>query len=207
MIDFLGRRMLCARLPGEADRRSRDRAEWQRLGCAGLGEEERTLRTLHASDHGVLAWLNEDPERFENPMLRTNLYDGPALGRAMQVSQRGSDKEGRGRYEVSATVEDGRVVFNIAVDRQPPVRFIADLAALPELDLQTLEVNYETRHPLIFGIAVRYGYRQGYCGYLDQDDRPTLNLWIERGAPRAYRTGYVNCEPRYLDVPNLGDTR
>jgi hypothetical protein len=211
MIDFLGRRMLCARLRQvEANTTARYRAEWTRLACAQLGEEERHWRRRFADLPAALAWLDRDPERFESLMLRVHFDSGPAPGLARHVMQRGTDEEGRGRYEVSAALDGERAVFTLAQDGQPPRRFVADLAALPALDLQSLRADYRGSGEDAWRglrVRVRYGYRQGYCRDSERDDRPNLTIWFRDGEPRAQRAVYVNCEASYMDLPDAGRER
>lgn len=58
MIDFLGRRRVCAEQREEGGETS----PW--LHCANLPDEEREWRARSAGNAIALAWLDQDPRRF-----------------------------------------------------------------------------------------------------------------------------------------------
>lgn len=219
MIDFLGRRRLCAQLdlggePEEPRFHHYREVELARLQCNRIAGEERLYRERYAGRADVLVWLNRDPERFnlgrDAGMIMVSTWDGPPGGDARRVEQRGRDARSGAPYRVivDADADGGRLTAITASFGTVPARtFYIDNRRITLLDLQSLAVAVRTVAPheqLV--VLLRFGYRRGYCADVG-DDRPKLDLSFRPGEVTAQAEDRTNCGTGYIDLDNAAPAR
>src|SRR5262245_39291903 len=95
LVDFLGRRRLCAELGAPEGRGAGERQEAERLHCAALPAEERIWRAHYAGNAPVLRWIDLDPRGFHLNGIIVRMWDGPPTARPQHIVQRGRDQRGR----------------------------------------------------------------------------------------------------------------
>ena len=206
LIDFLGRRGLCLNIPEEAERTDNDREEWSRLSCATLHQEETNWRTRYASDRDVLRWLDQDPQDFRYPAVIAHSYHGPPVAEARQVAISGVASQSDTPFHLVANSAQGgrHTMFTASFAGLPARTFTIDNAQLPWLDLQTITVAMGPDRPneeLLIGL--RYGFQRGYCGDLDLDDRPRIEIRFTRADVSASYQDRTNCRTDYQDLADI----
>ena len=212
MVDFLGRRRLCAQLGRPEDRAASDRAEAERLRCAGLPEEERIWRGRYAENAAVRAWLDLDPIRFSLNQITISAWHGPPPALPRRIEQNGVDVRTNEPYRL--VVEDTaaansmtRITASFA--GLAPRNFTLDNTHFPLLDLQSLTVALGRRgdRGSLLYVILRYGYPLGYCAMGDQDDRPEVSIVFERERIRASRSQTVNCVTNWTEFSDAAARR
>jgi hypothetical protein len=203
MIDFLGRRRLCAELPEPADRDAGYRQEAARLQCAGLPTEERGWRTRYAGQPDVLRWIDRDPLGFHLNSIVISAWHGPPGAHVRRVEQRGIDAQTGRPYHlvVDGQTDSNSVRITASYLDRPERSFTLDARRVPWLDLQSLEVSVGT--PPLEGrlhLAMRYGEPRGYCGIGETDDRPQVVVSFERERIIAQRSERTNCQADWTDL-------
>jgi hypothetical protein len=202
MIDFLGRRRLCADADGDA-------AERERLHCAALAGEERGWRTRFAGDTRALRWLDQAPLEFRMELRLIVTFDGPEPARPRRTEQSGTDGEGRHyRLTIDAEADGGRSTrIAAAYDGWPERSFTLSNRAFPLIDLQSLEVGVQLlADDRSFRVELRYGHRRGYCGELG-DDREQVTVGFGQIRVSGYATLRTNCQRVYTDIGNFTPPR
>jgi hypothetical protein len=204
MIDFLGRRRLCAQLPEPADREAGDRREAERLQCAALPAEERGWRARYAGNAEVLRWIDRDPLGFHLNSILISVWHGPPGALPMRIEQTGVDARSREPYHlvIDAGADGGRFTRITAsyADHQPR-SFTLENSRLPWLDLQSLQVMLGTPPtPGRLYVRMRYGYPRGYCQINEEDDRPLVQIVFDNNEIRASRSEQPNCQPVTTDL-------
>jgi hypothetical protein len=206
MVDFLGRRRLCAELGEPADRDAGDRQEAERLQCAALPAEEHDWRARYAGDADVLRWLDRDPLGFHLNEVLVSVWHGPPGALPMWIEQRGVDARSGQPYHiiVDAGANGGRSTRITASYASHAERsFTVDNARVPRLDLQSLQLMLGTHAGRDeFHVIIRYGYFRGYCQIGEEDDRPLLQLVFLADGVSGYRTDRTNCESTGSDLPD-----
>jgi hypothetical protein len=211
MVDFLGRRRLCAELGEPENRNAADRAAAARWRCAALPAEERTWRARYADNAQVRAWLDLDPIRFRLNNVEISGYDGPPPARPRRIEQAGVDaRTGQPYRLVIETGPDNRRTRITASFANVPMRsFTLDDRQVPFLDLQSLQVMLGTppvRRPRL-ALTLRYGEMRGYCTLEERDDRPEIQIVFDGDGVRGYRTDGINCQTGTTDLPDAGYRR
>jgi hypothetical protein len=202
MVDFLGRRRLCARLEDYQGTRGY-RAERERLSCATLAREEEQWRARIAGDEIALAWLAVPPHRFRLQDILVETREYQQWAKPHRVELAGSDLEGNNPFRLLVEIRPrGSVSFFLADGRRPRRRLTLPLAGLPLLDLRTLQVWVNPRAPdEAFSIDARFGYERGYCAVNVEDDRPRLKVYFPReGKAEASIEDRTNCETAWIDL-------
>lgn len=207
MVDFLGRRRLCAVLGEPEDRASSDRTEAIRLRCESLPDEERAWRARYADNAAVRAWLDLDPIRFRLNQVVINSWHGPPEALPRRIEQQGVDARTGEPYRLvieSAAAVDGTTRITASFAGLAPRSFTLDNARFPLLDLQSLLValgRRGERGELLY-VMLRYGYPLGYCSLSDADDRPQVSIAFERERISASRPETINCETSWTELPD-----
>jgi hypothetical protein len=208
MIDFLGRRRLCAELGQPDHRDASDQAAAERWRCAPLSTEERTWRARYADNAQVRAWLDLDPRRFSLNNVSIHAWHGPPRAETRRVEQNGVDARTGQSYHlvIDAGVDGGRRIrVTASFAELAPRSFTLDAAVVPFLDLQSLTVALgalPVRRDRLY-VMMRYGELRGYCSLDADDDRPEVSIVFERDTIRASRLGEpVNCEAVWTDLPD-----
>jgi hypothetical protein len=198
MVDFLGRRLLCAQLGEPAARDAGALQEAERLQCAALPVEERAWRARYAGRPNVLRWIDRDPLDFHLNEILVSVWHGPPGALPMRIEQRGADARTGQPYHlvVDAGVDGGRSTRITASYATHAERsFTVDNARVPRLDLQSLQLMLGTHAGRDeFHVVMRYGYFRGYCQIGAEDDRPMLQLVFLADRVSGYRTDRTNCE-------------
>ena len=209
MIDFLGRRQLCHELREEGPPRTDDRArvmmeELERLECSGLPAEEKLLRSKFAADAAAIAWLNGDPATFKIGRIVAMLYHGPPPVRPHRIEQRGTDHRGEARYHllVDTRAEGGRSTTVTAAYGDVPSRTITlSNERFPHIDARSISAAVETRAPRAgMRVTIRHGYLRGYCGFVEEDDRPKIALTFEATEVTGSYTDMTNCRAESVEL-------
>jgi hypothetical protein len=198
MVDFLGRRRLCTNLglggrPGEGTLSAFEEAEWLRLACDRLAEEERGWRARRSNDPVARAWLDDDPAKFALQDLVVQTYDGPPLVRPRRIEQSGTDRTGTIPYRAILEMSDEATTITVGYGDLPPRTLALDAARFPSVDPSTLFIAIDPRPAHRLSLSIRYGAPRGYCSINEQDDRPTVEMSLGRGAAEAHYHEPVNC--------------
>jgi hypothetical protein len=203
MIDFLGRRRLCSSLRGD---NRRGAAEWRRArSCDALADEEQRWRQMQADNPVAMAWLNDDPRQFELGVIVASSYHGPPGVRLSHVDQEGVDPVSGLPVElhVDAQAESGRYVRITAAWGDVSARTVQfPVSEFPYFDPGSIWMALGSTDPdggLL--VEARYALPRGYCGNIDEDDRPRLSIHFTRTAVTASRQTMRNCNGDYSDVP------
>ena len=211
MVDFLGRRRLCAELPEPEHRDADYRGEAERLQCAALPAEEHGWRARYAGNAEVLRWIDRDPRGFHLNSVLVNAWHGPPGALPRWIEQRGVDARTGQPYHlvVDAGVDGGRSTRITASYATHPARsFTVDNARLPRLDLQSIQLMLGTHAGRDeFHVIMRYGYFRGYCELGDEDDRPRLQLVFLADGVSGYRTDRTNCVSVGSNLPDAVPAR
>lgn len=212
MVDFLGRRRLCASVREGPERTAGDRREWARLSCATLPQEEREWRARYASDADVRRWLDQDPREFRMPTIQVSGYDGPppADARHLLLTGRSYDTGSTFRLSVDHEARRGRfTTFTATFADLPPRSFAVDNERFPGVDLQSIDVALGRSTPSeVLIVHIKFGNRRGYCSINERDDRPELSIYFDRSEIRAYAQDRTNCRTDYRDIEDaLGSER
>lgn len=188
MIDFLGRRRLCA----DEDR---DAGERERLHCAALTGEERAWRTRFSGNARALRWLDQAPRDFRLERRFVVTFDGPLPARPRRTEQSGVNIEGR-RYRLTIDTEaDGgrstRIVA--AYDGWPERSFTLSNRLFPLIDLQSLSVG-TSEPPSARGLSVQlsYGDERSYCDTVT-DNRQKVIVSFQQNRVSALHVLRTNC--------------
>jgi len=203
MIDFLGRRRLCAELPEPAERDADYRREAERLRCAGLPVEERAWRARYAGQPDVLRWIDRDPLGFHLNSILISAWHGPPGAYVRRVEQRGIDVQTGRPYHlvIDGQTDSNWVRITASYLDRPERSFTLDARRFPWLDLQSLEVSLGTppREGWLH-LTMRYGERRGYCAIGETDDRPQVVVIFERERIMGQRSERPNCEAVWTDL-------
>jgi len=206
MVDFLGRRRLCAQLGEPENYNVGDRAAAERWRCAALPGEERTWRARYANNALVRAWLDLDPIRFTLNNVEINAWHGPLPARPRRIEQAGVDARTGQPYrlviEAGSGTRQTRITASFA--NAPTRSFTLDDTQVPFLDLQSLRVMLGTppvRRPQLY-VMLRYGEMRGYCSLEQRDDRSEISIVFEPERVRASRSETINCETNWSDLPD-----
>lgn len=192
MIDFLGRRRVCA----EQREAYGETSPW--LRCADLPAEERNWRRRSAGNATALRWLDLDPAHFRLNSVVVDTWDGAPPARPRRIEQSGVGSQTGQPYHliVDTEADGGRSTRVTASFANVPVRtFTIDNRAVPEIDPQTVQVMLGTP-PSPGGaltVFIRYGDPRGYCNDA-RDDRPEIQISFASDAVRGYRTDRTNCD-------------
>ncbi|HEX8257414.1 MAG TPA: hypothetical protein VF589_07260 [Allosphingosinicella sp.] len=209
MIDFLGRRQLCHELREEGPPRTDDRArvmreELERLACSSLPAEEKLLRSKFAADAASIAWLDGDPATFKIGRIVATLYHGPPPVRAHRIEQRGADHRGEASYHllIDTRAEGGRSTTVTAAFGDVPSRTITlSNARFPHIDPGSIFAAVETKGPRAgMLVTIRHGYLRGYCGTVEEDDRPKIALTFAATEVTGSYTDMTNCRPDSVEL-------
>jgi hypothetical protein len=195
MIDFLGRRRLCLALPPLANRTTFQQAESRRLACDALPGEERRWRETARGDAAALGWLDSDPRDFRLPAIIVSSAAGPPGAYVHRLLWTGTDNGGvvPFRLEVDSDADNGATTVITASFGDLPARsFRLDNARFAWLDLQGVRAALDAGGADL-RIDIRYGFRRGYCGDRDSDDRPSLSLVFARDGVSATDQDRANC--------------
>jgi hypothetical protein len=201
MVDFLGRRRLCLELPAPDQRNAYEQSESRRLACTGLAAEERVWRDRYRGSADALAWLDRDPRDFRMPGIMVRSGDGPPGAYVHRMEWTGTENGGPApfRLGIDSDAEQGATTLITASYGDVPERsFRVDNARFPWLDLQSVRASLGTD---LLRIDLRFGYRRGYCGELDEDDRPILTIRFARDRASATFEDRTNCAIRNVELP------
>ena len=198
MIDFLGRRRLCGELPSPAERAAFAQAEWRRLACGSLAAEALQWRAHFRGNAEALAWLDRDPRDFRVVgAIVVHSWDGPPGAYVRRMEWSGSEEGGPVpfRLVIDTEAENGAATLFTASYGDVPARsFRIDNARFPWLDLQSARAALGNRTPQgELQIALRFGFRRGYCPDSDGDDRPHLFVRFARDRISASYEDRSNC--------------
>ena len=197
LIDFLGRRRLCLALPLLADRSAVQQAEPRRLACDALPGEERIWRQRFRADAGARAWLDSDPRDFRLPGIIVSSRDGPPPAYVRRIDWSGTELGGSATFRLSIDSDaenGGATVFTATYGDVPGRTYRIDNARFPWLDLQSARAALgDGPGGNALRVDIRYGYRRGYCGDQEDDDRPVLTLVFARDGVSATDQDRMNC--------------
>ena len=203
MIDFLGRRRLCAELPEPEDRDAAYRQEAERLQCAALPAEEGSWRARYAGEPDVLRWIDRDPLGFHLNGILISAWDGPPGAYVRRVEQRGIDTQTGRPFHlvVDGQTDSSRVRITASYLDRPERSFTLDARLLPWLDLQSLQVSLGTppRGGQLY-LRMHYGAQRGYCAVGETDDRPEVVVIFDRERILAQRSERTNCGTVWTDL-------
>ena len=202
MIDFLGRRRLCLALPPLAARDAPQQAEWRRLACDALPSEERRWRQTARGDAAAFGWLDSDPRDFRLPAIVVSSAAGPPGAYVHRLIWAGTDNGGviPFRLEVDSDADNGATTVITASFGDVPARaFRLDNARFAWLDLQGVRAALDAGGTEL-RVDIRYGFRRGYCGDRDGDDRPSLSLAFARDGVSAADQDRTNCRMTRLPL-------
>lgn len=195
MIDFLGRRRLCADA-------GRDAAERERLHCTALAGEERAWRSRFAGHARALRWLDQAPRDFRLERRFVATFDGPLRAWPRRTEQSGIDVEGR-RYRLTIDTEAdrGRSTRVVAAyDGWPERSFTLSNRLFPLIDLQSLSVGTsEPPFDRSLEVEVSYGDERTYCGTAT-DNRQKLVISFQQRRVRARHVLRTNCAYDYVRI-------
>lgn len=201
MIDFLGRRRLCAELPAPPERSDFQRSEERRLACASLAAEEARWRRRYRDDRAALAWLDRDPRDFRVPRIVVSSWDGPPPAYVHRVELSGTETGGPAPFHlvIDSDSEAGAATLVTASYAGVPARsFRIANDRIPWLDLQSLRVSMGGGRDYLHA-DLRFGHRRGYCGD-EGDDRPRLILIFRRDRVTASADDRTNCASRAVPL-------
>jgi hypothetical protein len=203
VIDFLGRRKLCQDLQDD-DRASTLEARRVR-GCATLVAEERRWRQVYFDNAPVMAWLNDDPAEFKLNTISVETWDGPPPIRTNRLELAGTDANGKTPVSVSITTDsNGRNWIRITVSWGDVAPRTIQLPAsdFPEFDPSSALIALRPSGPHeSLSLRISYGWWRGYCGSLDEDDRPRISMTFTRTNVTGRRRAMTNCNLNYSDLP------
>ena len=200
MVDFLGRRRLCLALPAPDQRNAYEQSESRRLACASLAAEERVWRDRLRGNANALAWLDRDPRDFRMPGMLVRSGNGPPGAYVHRMEWNGTENGGPSQFRLSidSDAEQGAATWISASYGDVAARtFRIDNARFPWLDLQSVRAAFGGD---TLRIDIRFGYRRGYCGELNEDDRPNLTIRFTRDRVRATFEDRTNCAIRSVHV-------
>ncbi len=201
MVDFLGRRRLCLALQAPDQRNVHEQSESRRLACASLAAEERVWRDRLRGNANGLAWLDRDARDFRLPGMTVRSGNGPPGAYVHRMEWNGTENGGPAQFHLSidSDAELGAATWISASYGDAAARtFRIDNARFPWLDLQSVRAALGDD---MLRIDIRFGYRRGYCGELDEDDRPNLTIRFTRDRVRATFEDRTNCAIRNVDLP------
>lgn len=201
IVDFLGRRRLCLGLPPPDRRNAYELAESRRLACASLAAEERIWRDRFRGNSNALAWLDRDARDFRMPDMMVRSGTGPPGAYVHRMEWSGTENGGPAPFHLSidSDAEHGAATWISASYGDVPARtFRIDNARFPWLDLQSVRAAAGGD---MLRIDIRFGYRRGYCGEVDEDDRPNLTIRFARDRVRATFEDRTNCAIHNIDLP------
>jgi hypothetical protein len=207
MVDFLGRRRLCAELGSSEHHDVSERAEVARLRCSALHDEERVWRARYADDAATRAWLDLDPIMFRLNQVVVSAWHGPPPALPGRIVQEGTDARSGEPYRLiieSASATGGTTRITASFAGIATRSFTLANSHFPLLDLQSLTVSMG-RQRVPGGqlhVTLRYGYPLGYCVLDEPDDRPMVSLVFEPDRIRASRSETINCETNWAEVPD-----
>lgn len=198
MIDFLGRRRECAERaprPGEPRPPETDlRHAW--LRCGDLAREEDGLRRRYAEHAVAMAYLDQAPSEFElGRIFALSRHGPPAIVERSEFS--GTDLSGRVRWtlEVDGRADGGRATsVTVSWGEHPRRTIYLDNIALPYLDTfpEAVELIVDPDEGRLM-VELKYGFRRGWCGNIDPDDRPTVSIQFWRERIAVYVHDMANC--------------
>ena len=189
LIDFLGRRRICAE--------GAEPEERPLLRCSALADEERAWRARYAGDEDTLRWLDQAPHLFRIEPRLWVTFDGPVTVQANIVEQNGTDERGR-RYRLSIDrdADGGRSTrITASYGRWPARSFTLSNNAFPLIDLQSLEVGSSSfpSDPYL-NVRLSYSYSRRYCDPFNHRQRPEVNVTFKSNRVHASNTQYLNCD-------------
>jgi len=194
MIDFLGRRMLCAQGAEETARR--------RLRCRALDGEERAFRQRFAGDAQAVRWLDQPPLQFHLRRRFVSVFDGPTPVQPRRMEQTGVDSNGRGyRIVIDAEADRGSSTrISASYDGWPERSFPLSNRLFPDVDIQSVTVStYDPPPRRAILIEFSYGEDRSYCG-TQGDNRPDVTVLFERGRVRAQGHPRTNCSHETVSI-------
>lgn len=204
MVDFLGRRRLCLALAPPADRTADQQAESRRLACDALPSEERSWRQRFRADANARAWLDGDPRDFRLPGIIVSSRDGPLPAYVRRIEWSGTELGGSATFRLSIDSDaenGGATLFTASYGDVPGRTYRIDNARFPWLDLQSVRTALgDGPGGTALRVDIRYGYRRGYCGDQDGDDRPVLSLVFARDGVSAADQDRANCRMTRLPL-------
>ena len=201
MVDFLGRRRLCAELGEPKHRDAGERQEAERLQCAALQGEERRWRTRYAADPEVLRWIDRDPLGFHLNGIMVSSWDGPPGAHPQYVEQQGRDRRGRPfRLVIDRAADGGRLTqVTLRYADWPERIFALNNSRFPLIDLSSIDLAAgEPPREGAFHIFLHFGYPRGYCQAPDRDDRPLIQITFRWDGTSANFADRTNCQFNYV---------
>jgi hypothetical protein len=199
MIDFLGRRRECSGFapePGEV-LPAPPAGSWREwLRCEALPTEELALRRRYKSDARAIAFLDEAPSDFRLETITVDTYDGPPRARVERSEQRGLDADGRIPWQMilDRQPSEGRATaVTVSWANHPSRTIYLDDDMFPWLDLSSAWTALGERPREALSIQMRYGWRRGWCGHGDPDDRARVSVYFTRQGAVVFRQIGTNC--------------
>ena len=207
MIDFLGRRQTCSKIEeSHSDRPEALAAHptWAWLKCSRIPAEERSYRSRFADDPAALAWLDESPAEFRLNVGVAFITMGYLRSWVRRLHQSGASTDGQSPYRltIDTRAERGRTTLITAAYRNSPPRTVAlSNAKFPRLDLNSLQLLFAPEPQAHMMVKLRFGYPRGYCGWEDDDDRPSVELYFSETAATASYLDMTNCRAVDVEIP------
>lgn len=197
MVDFLGRRRLCAE-------RAVDLPEEEWLRCADLAGEELGWRARAGADADVLRWLDQSPREFELAGRESVSLTGANSMRPQRVEHSGTDAQGRPyRLNILTGSDEGRSTRIVtSYDGGPTRSFTIDGRRFPLIDLQSVQVSVRTiRSAQSLEVELSYGHDRPYCR-TQGDNRARVLIFFERDRIWAQDVRRTNCEYYFQRIEN-----